>query len=303
MHIPQDMLTGPICPVTAAVAGITLAASACLAYKHRIDSIIEAKVASMDSKTASDANSSEVSGEGFRKSVYKAIMKGALKFIGVTAIVFVLQALNFPIWDGISGHFIGGVLAAVILGAPGGIICMATVLVIQAFVLGDGGVDALGANIINMGIIGAGVGGLIRKALNDFGLNNLVSTGIAAFLGLILAVLALDVELIICHKGSMEVFQHLMFAHLILAFIEAFITVGLYVLLTRDVRQPSMRFSVATACIVVLISTILLKFPGKSELPDGLEWTAEECNLMVNDTNKNENKTEEPVQTETIQNL
>ena len=186
MHIPPEMLTGPICPVTAAVAGITLAAAAGLAYKRRIDSIIEA--------------SKEVTGDELRKTAYSSIKQGALKFLGVTAIVFALQALNFPIWQGISGHFIGGVLAAAILGIPGGIISMATVLTIQAVFFGDGGIDALGANIINMGIVGAGIGGLIRLGLNKLGTNNLVSTGIAAFCGLVLAVLTLDAELAICGK-------------------------------------------------------------------------------------------------------
>ena len=267
MHIPPEMLTGPICPVTAAVAGITLAAAAGLAYKRRIDSIIEA--------------SKEVTGDELRKTAYSSIKQGALKFLGVTAIVFALQALNFPIWQGISGHFIGGVLAAAILGIPGGIISMATVLTIQAVFFGDGGIDALGANIINMGIVGAGIGGLIRLGLNKLGTNNLVSTGIAAFCGLVLAVLTLDAELAICGKGTMDVFKALMFAHLPLAVIEAFIAAGLYALLTGELRQPSLRFSVAAAVAVLVIAAFLLfVFPGASELPDGLEWTIEQCNLM-----------------------
>ena len=256
MHIPPEMLTGPICPVTATVAGITLAAAAGLAYKSRIDSIIEA--------------SKEVTGDELRKTAYSSIKQGALKFLGVTAIVFALQALNFPIWQGISGHFIGGVLAAAILGIPGGIISMATVLTIQAVFFGDGGIDALGANIINMAIVGAGIGGLIRIGLNKLGTNNLVSTGIAAFCGLVLAVLTLDAELAICGKGTMDVFKALMFAHLPLAVIEAFIAAGLYAILTGELRQPSLRFSVAAAVVVLIIAAFLLfVFPGASELPDG----------------------------------
>ena len=173
MHIPSEMLNGPICPVTATVAGVTLAAAADWAFTHRTEPIVQS----------------------------------VKKYIGVTAIVFALQALNFPIWQGISGHFIGGVLAAAILGIPLGIISMATVLAIQAVFFGDGGIDALGANIINMGIVGAGIGGLIRLGLNKLGSNNLVSTGIAAFCGLVLAVLTLDAELAICGKGTVEVFK------------------------------------------------------------------------------------------------
>lgn len=246
MHIPQEMLTGPICPVTATVAGVTLAAAAGWAFTHRTEPIVQS----------------------------------LKKFVGVTAIIFALQALNFPIWSGISGHFIGGVLAAAILGIPLGIISMASVLAIQAVFFGDGGIDALGANIINMGIVGAGIGGLIRLGLNKLGSNNLVSTGIAAFLGLVLAVLTLDAELFICGKGSMEVFKALMFAHLPLAVIEGLIAATLYAVLTGDLRQPSLRFSVAAAFVVLVVAVILLQYPGASELPDGLEWTIEKCNLV-----------------------
>ena len=246
MHIPAEMLTGPICPVTATVAGVSLAAAAGWAFTHRTEPILQS----------------------------------LKKYIGVTAIVFALQALNFPIWSGISGHFIGGVLAAAILGIPLGIISMATVLTIQAVFFGDGGIDALGANIINMGIVGAGIGGLIRLGLNKIGTNNLVSTANAAFFGLILAVLALDAELIICGKGSIEVYENLMFAHLPLAIAESFIAAGLYALLTGDLRQPSLRFSVAAAGAVLVVAAFLLfVYPGASELPDGLEWTEEKCQL------------------------
>ena len=79
----------------------------------------------------------------------------------------------------------------------------------------------------------------------------------------------------------MDVFKALMFAHLPLAVIEAFIAAGLYALLTGELRQPSLRFSVAAAVAVLVIAAFLLfVFPGASELPDGLEWTIEQCNLM-----------------------
>ena len=276
MHIPPQMLTGPICPVTAAVTAITLTACGAWVYKRSVDSILE--------------TAKEAAGKELRKKVYGSIIQGALKFIGITAIVYVLQALNFPILKDINnptsfitGHFIGGVLAAAILGIPGGILSMATVLAIQAW-HSDGGVDALGANIINMGIVGAGIGGLIRLGLNKLGSNNLVSTGIAAFCGLVLAVLTLDAELAICGKGTVEVFKALMFAHLPLAVIEAFIAAGLYAILTGSLRQPSLRFSVAAAAVVLIIAVALLYFPGASSLPDGLEWTIEQCNLMPEET-------------------
>lgn len=74
------------------------------------------------------------------------------------AFVFAAQMVNFPVLPGVSGHLIGGVLAAVLIGPSAGYLIMAIVLVVQALVFADGGLSALGLNIINMGGIAA-VGG------------------------------------------------------------------------------------------------------------------------------------------------
>src|SRR5262245_56152967 len=90
--------------------------------------------------------------------------------LGVTAaFVFAAQMLNFPVAGGTSGHFLGASLAAILLGPWLACLVMSVVLVTQSFVFADGGVTALGANVLNMGVIGALlVGGLMllaRKAL------------------------------------------------------------------------------------------------------------------------------------------
>jgi cobalt/nickel transport system permease protein len=74
------------------------------------------------------------------------------------AFVFAAQMLNFPVAGGTSGHLVGGVLAAVLLGPGAAVIVLAAVLLVQCFMFADGGVLALGANIFNMGIVGT-VGG------------------------------------------------------------------------------------------------------------------------------------------------
>ncbi len=74
----------------------------------------------------------------------------------LTAGVFAAQMLNFPIIAGTSGHLVGGTLIAVFLGPYATIFSMTVILVIQALVFGDGGITALGANILNMGVIAAG---------------------------------------------------------------------------------------------------------------------------------------------------
>jgi cobalt/nickel transport system permease protein len=81
------------------------------------------------------------------------------------AFVFATQMLNFPVAGGTSGHLIGGVLTAVLLGPSAAVIVLASVLIVQCFLFADGGVTALGANIFNMGLIGGVVGYAIYRSV------------------------------------------------------------------------------------------------------------------------------------------
>ena len=67
------------------------------------------------------------------------------------AFIFAAQMLNFPVGFGASGHIVGGVLAAVVLGPFTGAIVISSVLIIQALLFQDGGLTVLGVNILNMG--------------------------------------------------------------------------------------------------------------------------------------------------------
>ncbi len=82
----------------------------------------------------------------------------------VAAFIFAVQMMNFPVLPGVSGHLLGGVLAAVLVGPWAGYIVLTIVLVVQAF-MADGGLTALGLNIVNMALIGAVGGYLIYRAL------------------------------------------------------------------------------------------------------------------------------------------
>ena len=73
----------------------------------------------------------------------------------LAAFVFAAQMLNFPVAGGTSGHFLGATLAAVLLGPWLACLVMAVVITVQAFAFADGGISALGANIVNMGVLGA----------------------------------------------------------------------------------------------------------------------------------------------------
>jgi len=94
-------------------------------------------------------------GMGLRQA-NRTLDERRVPLLGVTAaFVFAAQMLNFPVAGGTSGHFLGAALAAILLGPWLACLTMAVVLGVQAFVFADGGITALGANILNMGVIGA----------------------------------------------------------------------------------------------------------------------------------------------------
>ncbi len=79
----------------------------------------------------------------------------AIPLMGVmAAFIFAAQMFNFQVPGGTSGHLLGGVLAAILLGPWAGTIVMAAVVSVQALVFQDGGLVVLGVNIFNMGIVG-----------------------------------------------------------------------------------------------------------------------------------------------------
>jgi cobalt/nickel transport system permease protein len=85
------------------------------------------------------------------------------------AFVFAAQMLNFPVAAGTSGHLMGAVLVAVLLGPSAAVIVMSSVLIVQCLLFADGGVLALGANIFNMAIaapiLGYGVYLLVHRLI------------------------------------------------------------------------------------------------------------------------------------------
>jgi cobalt/nickel transport system permease protein len=77
-----------------------------------------------------------------------------IPILGVLAAgIFVAQMLNFPIGGGTTGHLVGAALASILLGPYAAVVILTIVLIVQAFLFGDGGVTALGLNLLNMAII------------------------------------------------------------------------------------------------------------------------------------------------------
>jgi cobalt/nickel transport system permease protein len=93
----------------------------------------------------------------YRLRVGRAGVTSAL--LGVSAaFIFAAQLVNFPVAAGTSGHLVGGALAAALLGLPSAVVVMSSVLFVQCFVFGDGGVFSLGANVFNMALVSSLVG-------------------------------------------------------------------------------------------------------------------------------------------------
>ncbi len=83
----------------------------------------------------------------------------------VAAFVFAAQMLNFPVAAGTSGHLLGGALAAVLVGPWTAVLSLSVVFVVQSLLFADGGITALGTNIMLMGVTTVLVGWLLFALL------------------------------------------------------------------------------------------------------------------------------------------
>jgi cobalt/nickel transport system permease protein len=174
------------------------------------------------------------------KRVSDILKDKMIPLMGVAAaFIFAAQMLNFPVAAGTSGHLLGGVLAAVLLGPYAGAIVIAVVLAIQCLVFQDGGLTVLGANIFNMSFIGS-MGGyviynLIRKAIGqDRGI--LIGTAVAAWISVVVASAACAVELAISGTSPLNIALLAMVSvHMLIGIGEAVISVFVvsFILKTR----------------------------------------------------------------------
>jgi cobalt/nickel transport system permease protein len=127
----------------------------------------------------------------------------------VAAYIFAVQMLNFPVAAGTSGHLLGGLLAAVLVGPWAGALCVAVVLIVQALLFADGGLSALGLNVVNMALVtawgGYAVFLLLRRALPATKASVTAAAGVAAGVSVVLASLAFVVEYAIGGSGGAPV--------------------------------------------------------------------------------------------------
>jgi cobalt/nickel transport system permease protein len=128
-----------------------------------------------------------------------------IPLLGITAaFIFAAQMLNFPVVAGTSGHFLGAILACVLLGPLEGFLVMEVVLMVQCFFFADGGLTMLGANVFNMAIVGGLLSyflmtlfkGLLTRRLGE---KTALLTSVALFswVSVVLASMACAIELAI----------------------------------------------------------------------------------------------------------
>ena len=114
------------------------------------------------------------------------------------AFCFVIMLFNVPIPGGSTGHAVGGVLAAILLGPWAACIAVSVALVIQALLFGDGGITALGANCFNMAFVlpfvGYGIYRIISVGSKITAFRRVIAAGVAGYLGLVVASFCAGIE-------------------------------------------------------------------------------------------------------------
>ncbi len=218
----------------------------------------------------------------------KALRERQVPVMGVlAAFIFAAQMLNFTVVGGTSGHFLGAALAAILLGPWAAMLTMTTVVAIQALLFQDGGLLALGANVLNMAVIGPMVAyGFyrgVRTLLGNRKGSTLVAGFVAAWVSIVVAAVACAMELGFSGTSPIGIALPAMAGiHALIGIGEGLITVGALALVTTTrpdlveaERAPvpaGMRWvwgGLAIAVVLTLLS------PLASPYPDGLESVAE----------------------------
>jgi cobalt/nickel transport system permease protein len=199
------------------------------------------------------------------------------------AFVFAAQMINFPVGAGTSGHLVGSALLAVTLGPAAAAIVMTAILAIQALVFQDGGILALGANVLNMAIAGVLAGYLPYHLLAAKARRLGIFAGavLSVYCGAMLALAQLRVSGV---PMPQPVVTLAVTVFAVTAVIEGAITVAVISAIERlsprmAARRPSAnrRVLAALALVAVVLATVGALFA--SAWPDGLEAVAERTGI------------------------
>jgi cobalt/nickel transport system permease protein len=161
----------------------------------------------------------------------KSLDERAIPLMGVTAaFIFAGQMVNFPVAPGTSGHLLGGVLAAVLLGPWAGTLVMTAVVTVQALLFQDGGLIVLGANIFIMGIVGT-LGAyaayrLLARILGGEARGRVPAAAVAAWLAVMGGALSIGLMLLASNATTVEVMGVILGVHALIGIGEAAITIA-----------------------------------------------------------------------------
>jgi cobalt/nickel transport system permease protein len=220
----------------------------------------------------------------------KTLAEKQIPLMGImAAFIFAAQMLNFPVAGGTSGHFLGGTLAAIVLGPWAGILVMTAVVGLQGLLFQDGGLLVMGANIFNMGILTAVIGfGLYRTVINQNRGVRLTVAGIAAWLSTMAAALLTSLQLWLSGTTRLEiVIPTMLGVHALIGIGEALITVAALAfieqtrpdLLSAEKSAASGGRGWIIAGVIFAILAVLIS-PFASGNPDGLERVAENIGFL-----------------------
>jgi len=220
----------------------------------------------------------------------KSLGEKQIPLMGVmAAFIFAAQMLNFPVAGGTSGHFLGGALAAIVLGPWAAILVMTAVIAVQGLLFQDGGLVVMGANIFNMGVLTAVISfGLYRSVIGKSKGLRLAVAGIGAWLSTIAAALVTSLQLWLSGTSQLQiVLLPMLGVHVLIGIGEAIITVAALAFLERT--RPDLLNEKATSekggrgwvvgGVLVSLVAVLLS-PLASSNPDGLERVAEDMGFL-----------------------
>ncbi|MFO7583633.1 MAG: energy-coupling factor ABC transporter permease [Anaerolineales bacterium] len=221
----------------------------------------------------------------------KSLGERQIPLMGImAAFIFAAQMLNFPVAGGTSGHFLGGALAAIVLGPWAGILVMTAVIAVQALLFQDGGLLVMGANIFDMGILTAIIGfGLYRSVSASANKTlKLAVAGAAAWLSTMAAALLTALQLWISGTSSLQIVLPAMLGvHALIGIGEAIVTAAAlgFIFQTRPdllqagaVAEKGGRGWILAGILVALAAVLLAPFASGD--PDGLERVAEDLGFL-----------------------
>ena len=203
----------------------------------------------------------------------------------LAAFIFAAQAINFPVAAGTSGHLLGGALAAIVLGPWAATLIMTSVIGVQAVLFQDGGLLALGWNIINMGVLTAFSGyaayRLLMRGIGDTPKARLAAAFAAAWASVEVGAVATSIELAISNTSPLALGLPAMTAvHALIGIGEGLITSGAVGLLQasrpeilRKAEVPERGANFVLAGVLAALITAAFS-PLASSHPDGLEFIA-----------------------------